>query len=194
MQKTPFIPRLAIGLVHYPILDRKKNTVATNITHFDIHDIARASKVYGVERYYLIHPIPEQLMFVERVIEHWRVGEGSRYNTSRGIALEVVRTAPHLQKALADWCPQDSPLVIGTHARPVEGAQFYSVNKLRYTLWEEKKPVFLVFGTGYGLTDDFMRGLDGVLESIRSAPPDTFRHLSVRSAVSIYLDRLMGPW
>jgi hypothetical protein len=187
-------PRLAIGLIHYPIMDRSRNIVATNITNFDIHDIARAARVFGVERYYLIHPIPEQLMFVERVIDHWTVGEGSKYNSSRGMALENVRTAISLEKALQDWSPGQSILTVGTHARPVEGAQLYSVKQLREELWEKQQAVFLLFGTGYGLTDDFLKSLGGVLESIRSAPPDNFRHLSVRSAVSIYLDRLMGPW
>jgi hypothetical protein len=193
-----FKPRIALGLLHYPILDRTKQIVSTNITNFDIHDIARAARVYGVERYYLIHPIEQQLMFVERVLDHWRVGEGSKYNSSRSLALDPVRTASSLDKALKDWSPESSgggaPLVVGTHARPVEGTRFFSVPDLRQELWENNSSVFLLFGTGFGMTDEYMRGLDGVLESIRSAPPDTFRHLSVRSAVSIYLDRLLGPW
>lgn len=194
MKSETIKPRLAIGLLHYPILDRNQNIVATNITNFDIHDIARAARVYGVERYYLIHPVIQQLMFVERVIDHWRVGEGSRYNSSRGLALENVRTAANLDEALKDWNPGTPILTVGTHARPVEGASFYSVSDLRREIWEQHKTVFLLFGTGFGMTDSYMKDLGGVLESIRSAPPDNFRHLSVRSAVSIYLDRLLGPW
>jgi len=194
MSQVLIKPKISIGLLHYPILDRSGKIVATNITNFDIHDIARAARVYGVERYYLIHPVPQQLMFVERVIDHWRVGEGSTYNTSRGIALENVRTAETLEKALRDWAPKENVLTIGTHARPVEGATLYSVSDLRRELWDHRKTVFLLFGTGYGMTDEYMKSLGGVLESIRSAPPDDFRHLSVRSAVSIYLDRLLGPW
>lgn len=194
MKPETIKPRLAIGLLHYPILDRNQNIVATNITNFDIHDIARAARVYGVERYYLIHPVIQQLMFVERVIDHWRVGEGSRYNSSRGLALENVRTASSLDQALKDWNPGTPILTVGTHARPVEGAPFYSVAELRREIWEQHKTIFLLFGTGFGMTDSYMKDLGGVLESIRSAPPDNFRHLSVRSAVSIYLDRLLGPW
>ena len=37
---------LAVGLVHYPIMDRAGTTVATNVTNFDIHDIARASRTF----------------------------------------------------------------------------------------------------------------------------------------------------
>src|ERR1044072_5357411 len=114
-------PRMAIGLVHYPILDGQKDIVATNVTNFDIHDIARAARVYGVEKYYIIHPIREQLMFVERVLDHWRVGSGSKYNPMRRTALTQVRTAENLEKAIADW-GVEKPLTIATHARKVEGA------------------------------------------------------------------------
>ena len=51
---------MAIALVHFPIVDGQKDVVATNITNFDIHDIARAATVYAVEKYYLIHPVQEQ--------------------------------------------------------------------------------------------------------------------------------------
>ena len=187
-------PRMAVGLLHYPILDRQKSIVATNITNFDIHDIARATRVYGVEKYYLIHPMQEQLMFVERILDHWRVGEGSRYNPFRKKALEHVKVASTLEQALSDWNPGSKILTVGTHARPVPGTTFYSVGALRHALWEEEACVFLLFGTGFGMTDTYMSQLNGVLESIRGAPPDDFRHLSVRSAVSIYLDRLLGPW
>ena len=60
---------LAVALMHYPTRDRLGKLVATNITNFDIHDIARACRVYGIDRYYLVHPLKEQLMFVERVLD-----------------------------------------------------------------------------------------------------------------------------
>lgn len=189
----PDVPRMALGLLHYPILDRQKEIVATNITNFDIHDIARACTVYGIERYYLIHPMQDQRMFVDRVLDHWRTGEGSAYNPSRRQALQVARTASSFEEALRDWGAPGA-ITVGTHARPVEGTRHFSIPELRTEMREGGKPVFLLFGTGSGMTDEFMRGLDGILESIRGAPPRDFRHLSVRSAVSIYLDRIMGPW
>lgn len=187
------VPRLAIALVHYPILDGRKEIVATNVTNFDIHDISRAARVYGVEKYYIIHPIKEQLMFVERVLDHWRTGTGSKYNPMRRTALTQVKTAENLDAALKDW-GVDDPLTIATHARAVEGAPFFTFQDLRHEMREKDRPVFLIFGTGFGLTEDFMRSCGGVLESIKGAPPDDYRHLSVRSAVSIILDRVMGPW
>lgn len=191
------VPRLALGLIHYPILDREKRIVATNITNFDIHDIARSATVYGVEKYYLIHPQQEQLMFVERILDHWRVGQGAKYNPYRRTALENVKTCSTLDEALKDW--GEPCLKIGTHARPVPGVKDWTIPELRTHMAEKTekgtgRPVFLLFGTGFGMTTEFMQQLDGVLESIRGAPPKDYRHLSVRSAVSIYLDRILGPW
>lgn len=191
--ETTRVPRVALGLVHYPIMDKEKDIVATNITNFDIHDIARAATVYGVDRYYLIHPMQDQLMFVARVLDHWRVGDGSKFNPSRKQALAGVHTAPSLEAAVADWGAKNC-LRIGTHARPVPGVKPWSISELRDYLSDGENSCFLVFGTGFGMTDEYMAGMDGVLESIRGAPPKDFRHLSVRSAVSIYLDRILGPW
>lgn len=188
-----YVPKLAIGLLHFPILDREKKIVATNVTNFDIHDIARAARVYGVEKYYIIHPMQDQLMFVERVLDHWRVGQGAQFNPSRKRALTPVRVAESLEKALADWATPEA-MIVATHARPVSGARAISFVDLRNAMQRDRRPCFLLFGTGSGMTDEFMKNCEFVLESIRGAPPDDFRHLSVRSAVSICLDRLMGPW
>lgn len=196
-KKNEFVPKMAIALVHYPIVDREKKIVATNITNFDIHDIARASTVFGIDKYYIIHPMKEQLMFVERILDHWRVGQGAKFNPYRKTALNPVRTAESLEKALHDWVEihkNDNPVIIATHARAVNGAQDITFEQTRNLLYVEKRPVFLIFGTGFGLTDEFMCNCHYVLESIRGAPPRDYRHLSVRSAVSICLDRLMGPW
>jgi hypothetical protein len=186
-------PRLAIGLVHYPILDKEKNIVSTNVTNFDIHDIARAARMYGVEKYYIIHPMEEQLMFVERVLDHWRTGQGSKFNPSRKVALSRVATAPSFAAAFKDWGVPEA-MTIATHAKPIEGVDTMGFRQLREAMFVQKRPCFLLFGTGYGMTDDFMKACTAILEPIRGAPPDDFRHLSVRSAVSICLDRLMGSW
>lgn len=188
-----YVPRLSIGLLHFPILDREKKIVATNVTNFDIHDIARAARVYGVENYYIIHPMKDQLMFVERVLDHWRVGQGAQFNPSRRKALTSVRAVESLEKALAHWNVPEAR-VVATHARPVFGAKSIGFAELKKAMHQEQQPCFLLFGTGSGMTDEFMKNCGFVLESIKGAPPDDFRHLSVRSAVSICLDRLMGPW
>jgi hypothetical protein len=186
--------RIAVGLLHYPIYDQRKNVVATNITNLDLHDIARACRVYGVERYYLIHPMQEQLMFVSRTLEHWRVGEGAQFNPMRKTALTMVHTAESLEAALRDWGGE--PALVSTHARTVDGVPAISFRDLREKIAQgaPDEQLFLLFGTGFGLTEEVMRGCRYLLEPIRGASADDYRHLSVRSAVSICLDRLLGPW
>jgi hypothetical protein len=194
MSDSPvYVPRLAIALVHHPVTDRLKKVVATNVTNFDIHDIARASQVYGVEKYYIVHPMKEQLMFVDRVLDHWRTGQGAKFNPMRRTALGNVKTVESVQKAIEDW-QAEGGLVIATSARSEEGVKKYTFAELRHEMHVEKRPVLMLFGTGFGMTLDLVRSCDGLLESIRGAPPNDYRHLSVRSAVSICLDRVMGPW
>lgn len=182
---------LAVGLLHYPTRDRTGDTVATNVTNFDIHDIARACRVYGVDQYYIVHPIPEQLMFVERVLDHWNIGEGSKFNPMRSTALRDVRTAPNVPEALKNWGHPEAQVVI-TSARQVEGQKKFTFQSYRELLETTEEPQFLVFGTGSGLTQSFISSCQGVLEPIKGASKDDYRHLSVRSAVSICLDRLLG--
>mgnify|MGYP001086099950 CR=1 FL=1 len=49
-----------IGLVHYPIYNKHMEVVTTALTNYDLHDIARTAKTYGVRTYFIIHPIESQ--------------------------------------------------------------------------------------------------------------------------------------
>src|SRR5258705_781985 len=90
-----------VALIHWPVLDRAGNIVCTNVTNFDIHDIARASRTYGVEKYFIVNRVKEQLMFVSRVLDHWRVGSGSKYNPKRKTALNMVEVNETLEEVIA---------------------------------------------------------------------------------------------
>ncbi|MBX9766202.1 MAG: RNA methyltransferase, partial [Bdellovibrionales bacterium] len=137
-------PRVAVGLVHWPVVDKLGKIVTTNVTNFDIHDIARASRTYGVEQYYIINKLESQLMFVHRVMDHWRMGEGASYNAKRKEALSMVKTAKTLEEAIADWgC---DPTVIATGAKARQGERSLGYGELREEL-KSGKPHFLVFGT-----------------------------------------------
>ena len=52
------------------------------------------------------------------------------------------------------------------------------------------RPYLIVFGTGYGLADEIFERSDVLLEPIGN--PAGWNHLSVRAAVAITLDRLLG--
>ncbi len=185
---------LAVALMHYPTIDRHGDLVATNITHFDIHDIARACRVYGVDRYIIVHPAVPQQMFVERVLDHWRTGDGSKFNPMRKTALTDVYVADNLNKGLSAWgYPQAQ--VVATHARALPGQAQFGFDQFRTLLTTEdidSQGYVLIFGTGFGLTTDFMKNCSAVLDPLRGDSSDDYRHLSVRSAVSICLDRLLG--
>ncbi len=193
---------VAVGLVHWPVLNQNKQKVTTSITHFDIHDIARACKVFGVQRYYIIHPLEAQREFVRGVLTHWREGKGKKFNFMRETALTDVFLASSLSEALFDWGEGGKVNTIATTAR--EFSNEIGFKKMRQILISEEKELagdfnniskfLLLFGTGFGLCDDVLNEADYVLEPIRGVGEADYRHLSVRSAVSICLDRLLGSW
>jgi hypothetical protein len=186
---------VSVALIHWPVLDRAGHTVCTNVTNFDIHDIARVSRVYGIDRYFIVNRMKEQLMFVGRVLDHWRVGTGSKYNPKRKTALGMVQLAETLQDVLKDGEWNVPPLVVATSARPQSGLETVSFRGLKERIDSRpEQPVLLVFGTGFGLHDEVFTHCQVVLEPIKGASKDDYRHLSVRSAVSICLDRLLGTW
>ena len=184
-------PLLGLGLVHWPCWNQNGEVIATNVTNFDIHDIARSCRSFGITKYYIINKVREQLMFVHRVLDHWRVGEGSEHNPQRRHAVEMVDTAETLELALARF--SEKPLVVATSAQTRAEYPQISFGQLKERIWcDPSRPVFLVFGTGWGLTDDVLKMCDYVLPPIRGSSIDDYRHLSVRAAVAIVLDRLLG--
>lgn len=183
--------KVAVGLVHFPIIDKSGRVVATNVTNFDIHDIARACRVYGIQDYFIIHPLREQLMFVSRVLDHWRTGPGAHLNPKRKTALGPVKPVESIEQALQMW-GEPKAEVVATHAGEKTDMPRSTFRQLRENI--DKKPHFLVFGTGFGLAPEAFSQCTMLLEPIRGTPPEDYRHLSVRSAVSICLDRLLGSW
>lgn len=183
---------LNVALIHWPVFDRARNVVCTNVTNFDIHDIARACRTYGVDRYFIVNRMQEQLSFVSRVLEHWRTGIGSEYNPKRKTALGMVHLKESLEQCVADFGKK--PLIVATSAREL-GIPRIGFKQLRERVESgDPQPILLVFGTGFGLTEQVLGQADMLLEPLKGASHDDYRHLSVRSAVSIVLDRLLGAW
>lgn len=183
--------KFCVALVHHPVLDRAKKTVATNVTNFDIHDIARAARTYGVDNYYIVHPADEQLMFVSRVLDHWRTGPGQKFNPMRKTALTMVETVVSIEAAAAHMNSDDLQIV-ATSAKVPPNMALWSFNDARVKSAE--KDTLLVFGTGFGLSPAALELCEACIEPIRGYGEEDYRHLSVRSAVSIVLDRLRGSW
>jgi tRNA (guanine37-N1)-methyltransferase len=182
--------RVYIALVHYPVYNKNLDVIKTAFTNLDVHDIARAARTYGVQRFYLIHPVEQQRKLVERVIAHWRSSSAMEQNPSRFEALRSVVLKATLEEAVSEieGIEGRKPKIVATDARYMEGAVGYG--ELRRMIFENSESFLILFGTGWGLTKEVMGRADYILKPI-SGYTD-YNHLSVRSAASIILDRLLS--
>ncbi len=181
-----------IALLHYPVYNKKGEVVTTAVTNLDVHDIARASLTYGVRRFYVVTPIAAQLQLVRRLMQHWQEGYGSHYNPSRREAFQIAGLKSSLDEVISDIVDQGAkmPKLVATGANLRERS--FTFRDLRTTLHEGEGTFLLLFGTGWGLAREVLARADFLLESIKGVAD--YNHLSVRSAVSITLDRLRGEW
>jgi hypothetical protein len=181
--------RIYVALVHYPVTDKNGETIASAVTNLDVHDIARACRTYGVKRYYIITPLEDQRVLTNRIVAHWTHGAGGVYNPKRKQALECLRIRTEFKNAVNEIAKKETrkPITVVTSARKSEGSLSY--RRLREML-DGGKPILLAFGTAWGFTETFMTKADYRLAPLEGAGP--YNHLSVRSAVAITLDRLVG--
>jgi len=182
--------RLAVALVHYPVLDAKGQVVTTAITNLDIHDLARSARTYGATDYFIVHPITAQRDLVTRICDHWRDGSSGRRIPDRKVALALVRTVASLEEALGALGGRSAVEVWVTGARDLGPP--LALREARGRLEGEGKTVLVVFGTGWGLSADVVALADAILEPIRATGATGYNHLSVRAACAIVLDRLCG--
>ena len=177
--------------VHYPVLDKRGEKSSTAITGMDLHDIARACRTYGIKKYLLVTPIAQQREMAKRIAGHWTSGWGADYNPDRREAFSTLKIFASVQKALA-WAEEKEKkpvFKIATTAKRHAGAQHWLTLK-REILRRDHSPL-IIFGTGWGLHDEVMETADAVMTPICGGK-DGWNHLSVRSAVSITLDRFFG--
>lgn len=182
-----------IGLIHYPIYNKHMEVVTTALTNYDLHDIARTAKTYDVKRYFIVHPVKAQREMASRIMNHWKTGGGVHYNINRKEAFEETELVPTLEDAIA-WIEKETgkkSAIVTTDARVYPNTVSYT--EMRRKIHEEDTPIFILFGTGFGMTKEMMKQFDYIVEPIYGA--GTYNHLCVRSAVAIILDRLLGePW
>lgn len=193
--RAGIIPWLSGGAyvmeVHYPVLDKRGEKSSTAITGMDLHDIARACRTYGIKKYLLVTPIAQQREMAKRIAGHWTSGWGADYNPDRREAFSTLKIFASVQKAVA-WAEEKEKkpvFKIATTAKRHAGAQHWLTLK-REILRHDHSPL-IIFGTGWGLHDEVMEMADAVMTPICGGK-DGWNHLSVRSAVSITLDRFFG--
>lgn len=181
-----------LALLHHPVRDKHGKVVTTAITNLDLHDLGRLACAYEVARVFIVNPVPAQGALFERLASHWREGWGAGYNETRRLAFERLAYAPDLESA-ADAIERIEgarPVTVITSARG-EGRPAATFAEVRRLLEAGTRPALLLFGTGWGLTEEAIRKADVLLEPVVGR--GAYRHLSVRSAASIVLDRLLAP-
>lgn len=183
--------RIALALVHHPVLDRGGVTVTTAITNLDLHDLARSARTYGIADLFIVHPIEAQRLLAERVQQHWIEGSGRRRIPDRAAAMELLRVVPSLEDAYAALGGRDA-IEVWTTAASARGAEVLAYPGARARLAEATRPVLILFGTGWGLTAELVASAELRLEPIRARAETGYNHLSVRAACAITLDRLLG--
>ena len=180
---------LYLGLVHFPIKNKRGELVTTSVTNLDIHDIARSCKTFGVEKYFIVTPLKKQKDLVSRILGHWETDKASDYNPDRMNALSDVEVSESVRSVISriNYIEGQPPKVITTGANYTEfsGKVDWVINEVRRL---DNPPCLLLFGTGWGLHKELDDLIDYRLEPIYGSP-NGYNHLSVRSAVAIYLDR-----
>ena len=179
---------LYLGLVHHPVYDKKGDVVATAVNTFDIHDIARCCRTFGAGGYYIITPLKSQIALTDKLVGHWMAGAGAEYNPNRRESLSLVRVVATIEAAAEEISARCGRPVRTVTTAAVRLPGSIGFGEFRALLGGED-PFLLLFGTGWGLTQEVKAGADFRLAPIEGKG---YNHLSVRSAVAIILDRLLG--
>ena len=184
-----YYSNIHLALVHFPVYNKPGEVVVSSVTTLDVHDISRICRTFGVGTFYVVTPLKTQQELVDRLIGHWLKGHGAEYNPNRKEALLKTRVMKSLDAAVVDITEKcgKKPCVVVTGAKQVPNS--IGFGDLRKKM-NEKDPMLLVFGTGWGLEKNLIRNADYVLEPI--AGNSGFNHLPVRGAIAIILDRLLG--
>ncbi len=193
MSVVPFY----VVLLHHPIVNRNGVTVTTAVTNMDLHDISRSARTFGAKGYFLVTPIEDQHELVGRILGHWQQEKAREYHPDRFEALSLIRMTRDFNEVKAlirEECGEE-PEVVLTDASPKRDNLSYADyrRELEDPERKSKRPVALVFGTGWGVAEAFYPEVHRILAPVYGPEGNGgYNHLSVRSAVAIILDRLFG--
>ncbi len=178
-----------MALVHYPVYNKAREIVVSSVTTLDVHDSSRICRTFGIGTLYIVTPLKTQQNLVDRIISHWKSGYGATYNPTRKEALLTSQVKNSLEDVVADITETSGqrPKTIVTHARDQSRSIGYDV--MRNELKKDEQ-YLLVFGTGWGLEQNIIKKADFLLNPIKGS--EEYNHLSVRAAIAIIMDRLLG--
>jgi hypothetical protein len=181
---------LFLALIHYPVVNRRGEIIASAVTNLDLHDLARTACTYDVPGCYVVTPLRDQRDLAKTLLSHWCEGVGRELHPDRATALSRLRVIDSLDEVLEDIRGESGckPVVWATSARGIPGA--LSHVEARKILESRSHPVLLLFGTAWGLADSVVKSADALLEPIGGV--NGYNHLSVRCAAAIMMDRLLS--
>lgn len=170
-------------------MNKKDQPIGSALTTIDLHDIARACITFGVSGFFVVTPYEDQAKLATQVIDHWTKGIGGELNPFRKKALELIRVSKTFEDVLKEIEKErEEPVItIATSAKEISGS--ITTENLRQILDNQASHV-LTFGTAWGLAKEFIDNCDFILDPILGK--NEYNHLSVRSAASIYLDRIIN--
>ena len=190
------IPHHYIALMHTDVVlkvgkDGQTRVGHTSVTSLDLHDTARSCATYGVKNMFMVSPLKDQQAIMNDLLSFWKSDKGKKYNFSRFEAVSRVHPTTSLTETIDFITKQEGgkPLVVTTSAKTHQHPQeidYFSQGQV----WKHHRPVLFVFGTGQGLCDKIIDECDFLLVPVEGMT--NYKHLSVRSAVAIILDRWLG--
>jgi len=170
--------------------NKRMETITTSITNLDLHDISRVARTYNMDGFFVVHPSPSQHRLIQNILLYWQEGYGGSYNPDRKEAFSLLRAVYNLEEVLARIKDETGlyPETIATDARVYPNS--VSFLEMKNIIGNSDKPYLILFGTGWGMQKDLVESCSYILEPVQGGA--TYNHLSVRSAVSIIIDRLLG--
>lgn len=177
-----------LGLLHYPVYNRRGEIIVSAITNLDLHDLARLAKTYGARRFYVINPLADQQALAKSICRHWVSGYGAQYNKDRKEAMSLISVVPALEASMAEIKDMEGeiPILMVTDAGKDKGKRVDY--KLAREIVASNRVVMILWGMAEGL----IRRADYLLEPIFGV--SNYNHLSVRAAAAITLDRLFSQF
>ncbi|MFW5920880.1 MAG: RNA methyltransferase, partial [Polyangiales bacterium] len=138
------------ALVHYPVLDRRGEEVATALTNLDVHDLSRASRTYGLSGFYVVTPVEAQQKIVGAITDHWSTGAGKDRVPERTEALALCAPVASIDEAAERIAEREgrAPQRWVTSAREPAGARLIPWAEGRRILADTDVPTLILFGTG----------------------------------------------
>lgn len=179
-------------IMHDHVLNKEGLVGTSSIKAIDLHDISRAAKTYGFKGMFVVQPLKDQQEIAKEFFSFWTGKEGQEYNQSRCVAVEKIVLLDKLADVIENIreVEGECPLVISTSAKPSSDPRKSIGYHDQGAIWSKGRPVLLVFGTAYGLSQEVFQASDFVLDPLVGL--SEYNHLSVRAAAAIIFDRWLG--